>query len=126
MNSTWLAHAACRDISTDAFFAEPPTPEAVARCANCPVTAACLADELLFVQSPHELHGYRAGMTAQQRRNHIAGDQLTAAHQDHLERVERVHRARRAGLTIGVIAETEGVHRRTVVRWLSDHERAAG
>lgn len=116
MNSTWLAHAACRDISTDAFFAEPPTP----------VTAACFADELLFVQSPHELHGYRAGMTADQRRNRIAGDQLTAARQDHLERVERVQRARRAGLTIGVIAETEGVHRRTVVRWLSDHERAAG
>ncbi|MDP1793625.1 MAG: WhiB family transcriptional regulator [Acidimicrobiales bacterium] len=125
--TAWQHAAACKGIPTRDFFARQPGARAVAACQRCTVAAECLADEARLVTSVDDVHGYRAGMSEAQRRltfvnltKRVAGDQ------DRLERAERARRERRAGVTMSVIAENEGVHRRTVMRWLADDARAAG
>lgn len=63
----WHAHAACRDESPDAFFADgrhPDAARALAACARCPVRDICLASAL----ADPSVDGIWGGTTARQRR----------------------------------------------------------
>lgn len=68
----WREDAECRGYVPTLFDAEPKTrredaPLALAVCAECPVTAACLTDALAHEGSGTYRHGIRGGMTPEER-----------------------------------------------------------
>lgn len=75
-NPIWLQKAKCRGGITADFYpgssGHPASREEAERatrnCNGCPVKKECLLDELLSVNSMHEILGVRAGMTAAARR----------------------------------------------------------
>lgn len=62
----WADDAACRDASTQVFFAETPDDErqALALCRACPVQRACLR----FAVERQQRHGVWGGTTERERR----------------------------------------------------------
>lgn len=67
MLTNWKLHAACRGMDTELFYpeqGESPYP-ALAVCATCPVTPACLATAL----KNNERFGIWGGKSAKQRQN---------------------------------------------------------
>lgn len=67
----WRYDAACKDMTTDLFFAErgsdtkAQNEEAKAICKACPVRFQCLHDAML---EPQPWFGIRGGLTAKERR----------------------------------------------------------
>ncbi len=73
MTKTWRDDAACRGrTDLDWFRQGKPPPEVRALCAACPVQAECLADDLS--RGLEEIHYFRAGMTAPERRRLLRSD----------------------------------------------------
>jgi predicted RecB family nuclease len=63
----WMVNAECRDMDTNAFFAEDHKPypkEVVEACARCKVIEDCL----WYANESSSAYGYFAGMTPMQRR----------------------------------------------------------
>jgi hypothetical protein len=109
-------------LPTAAFYGSEPTVEAIAACASCPVRVECLDEELERRPPLDEIQGYRAGLTAEERRGLlVTAEAEVDARSD--PRVERAHAAVLAGVRVGDIAAAEGVSRRTVSRWLHDRDR---
>lgn len=68
----WEDRAACHDEPVSTFFRtageKHDNPRAAALCNQCLVRDACLDDELSTVWKTEQIHGYRAGMPAAERR----------------------------------------------------------
>jgi Transcription factor WhiB len=122
---SWTLDAVCSGVvPTEAFYGSQPTAEAIAACASCPVPVECLADELGRRPPLDEIQGYRAGLTAEERRPLLDIHTEVGTRLD--PRIERVRAAVLAGVRVADIAVAEGVTRRTVSRWLHERDPVPG
>ena len=109
--------AACSAVTEpDLFFDDSTADVARGVCAACPVIEQCLAHALL-----HEGYGVWGGTTAAER-DRIRGFDLPHSPEDRRyadsirERIDR-------GLPQEELAVTEGIHSRTLNRWLLDNRQ---
>lgn len=74
----WATRALCADADPDTWFPDDEdqaqAAEAIAICAGCPVSTACLA-HALAIREPHGIWG---GLTPRQRRACLAGQENAA------------------------------------------------
>jgi hypothetical protein len=122
-SSRWRELAACRGMTTEAFFAEIPGVEVQEACARCGVRLACLADE---VRTPtDDVHGFRGGLPADERRSLLTAvaRRLPAKARPAIAAAEQ---AFEAGAGPAAVASRFGVSMRTACRWRSGAERRAG
>ena len=92
MTDGWRDRAACTGMDINMFY-QPrglaPNPHAVVACAGCPVVEECLDDELAYPLyynvGSHGLFGYRAGLTAHQRRCRRADRGIPIVSQGHFD-----------------------------------------
>lgn len=126
----WMKRAACKGKS-DIFY--PHTgddhhaarAEAEATCARCPVLAQCEEARQLEEQTPADMHGFRAGRSADDRKQEWRdergqGRRVTPGRRRRMEEAWRLHQA---GADVYEIARQLGCTDRTVHRFLA-HVRA--
>jgi Transcription factor WhiB len=66
----WAGRAACSDITTDTYFPDDdaaPRPDALLRCAACPVALECLATALVHESVDGERFGWWGGLGPDER-----------------------------------------------------------
>lgn len=117
--SGWIEAASCKGVVPNSEFYEMPTSaRAIACCYSCPVRLECGEDEFAHVTTLDEVVGYRAGMTAEERRCLAQAERTTSASAERQDRVAKIRWRLAAGALVSEVAEAEGVDRRTIARWL--------
>ncbi|HEY3896026.1 MAG TPA: WhiB family transcriptional regulator [Pseudonocardiaceae bacterium] len=132
MTATVIARPlpACDGVDPELFFGPEDSSEgepmfgwerrALAVCAACPITAACLAAALEFPAD--EQHGVSGGMTAGQRRVLLRATGRRASRTSVIEEPTAAAVALyEAGWGARRIAQQLGVNERRVHRWLQRH-----
>lgn len=124
----WADSALCRDLPTAAYYppdgVEPPE-AAIARCACCPVSAACLATALVHEANSGYRDGWWGGFSPDERGSlaaalGIVDVGVAVEAQTDLSTPGAIARHLRGeGQTIPAIAAAIGCTKRTVYRYLA-------
>lgn len=114
--STWADRAECRDTDREVFFNLHNVDNAATAkrlCGACPVRTECLNAAVAV----RDFHGYRAGMTGEERRRHASKPSRV----DTSAEMVRLHRKRWTPPAIGLRL---GVDPAVVYRALKQHRES--
>lgn len=115
---TWMADAPCVG-QPDLFYVDVGNTifdEAAALCSTCPVFDECEADRRAYEQHPVNIHGFRAGRTAEERKKEWRARHGRAPRFEDHERRGAVALLVEGGYSERQIAVQLGINQRSVSR----------